>query len=259
MRAARVLRTRGYRLATRLPDGPRRLLPERLLRSGPVSITGGIATGMLLDAPPLTHVQLYHLVRGALEPAVQEALRRHVRPGDTVYDVGANLGFFSLVAARLGARVEAFEPLPETAAAARRSAELNGVPVRVHELAVGAAAGEAAFLRVDEGSWSHLADRGRHARTSGELRVRVASLDELRGELPSPAVIKVDVEGSEVAVLDGAAGLLREARPVIVVETHETNAEVADRLEATGYAVSNLDGPEAVREAGPVHVLGVPH
>jgi hypothetical protein len=86
--------------------------------------------------------------------------------------------------------------------------------------------------------------------------VRVVALDDL--DLPAPAFVKVDVEGSEVAVLDGAARLLREARPVLVVETHETNAEVADRLEALGYRLENLDGPAPVRAAGPVHVLAVP-
>jgi FkbM family methyltransferase len=251
------LRTRAYRLATRLPDRARRALPEAVMASGPLRLPGGLGVGLLLDPPPLTHVQLYALVRGVLETPVQEALRRHVRPGDVVYDVGANLGFFSLLACHLGARVEAFEPLPRAAAAIRRSARHNGFDgLRVHEAAVGAAAGTATFLRVREGSWSHLADRGRHALTEEEVPVRVLALDDV--DLPAPAFVKVDVEGSEVAVLDGAAGLLREARPVLVIETHETNAEVADRLEPLGYVLHNLDGPGPVRGAGPVHVLAVP-
>ena len=45
---------------------------------------------------------------------------------------------------------------------------------------------------------------------------------------------------------------------MLVIETHETNAEVADRLEPLGYVLQNLDGPGPVRGAGPVHVLAVP-
>ena len=253
------LRTRAYRAAARLPDDLRRRLPERAMAGGPLRIAGGLAVGLRMQPPPLAHIQLYGLLHGDLETGVQEALRRHVRPGDVVYDIGANLGFMTLVAARLGARVEAFEPLPESAAAVRRSAALNGfTDVRVHELAVAARSGRARFLRVDEGSWSHLADRGRHVRTTGELDVRVVALDDLRGELAPPAVVKVDVEGSELAVLAGAAALLADARPVLIVETHETNAEVAAALEAAGYEISNLDGPLPVRDAGPTHVLALP-
>jgi FkbM family methyltransferase len=270
-------RGRVYRAFSRLPyhrvqrtrtqpllDRPLTLL-EAAVGAGPVRVSTGIGAGLLLDggALALRHVQAHGLVRGALEPGVQEALRRCIAPGDTVCDVGANLGFFTLIAARLTGptgRVHAFEPSAAEAETCRRNAELNGFAhVQVHHAAVGAQDARAPFLLVDERSWSHLADRGAHARTVDTVEVTVRALDGLDwGAGGPPRVVKIDVEGSEVAVLRGMHELLRTARPAVICELHETNAEVADVLEEAGYALENLDGPEPVREAGPTHVLARP-
>jgi FkbM family methyltransferase len=278
-RAARIARTSFYRLFTHLPqeridsmrrgDSGRRLLPlaQRAVGRGAVAIKEGPAAGLLLstDHLPLTHIQAYGLVRGVLEPAVQEALRRHVRAGATVFDVGANVGFFTLFAALLtgpAGRVESFEPSPVSAEAIRANARMNGYShVRVHEVAVGAAGGAGHLLHVDEHSWSHLEDRGWHSRTKEVLDVPVIALDEeiAAGRLPRPDVVKIDVEGSEVAVLEGLRQTLRSARPVVICELHVTNREVDALLREAGYEVENLDGPTAVVDAEPwVHVLGRP-
>ncbi|WP_354702412.1 methyltransferase [Paraconexibacter sp. AEG42_29] len=267
-------RSRLYRAFSRLPydrvqqtrrhpvvDRPLRAC-EALAGRGDVRISGGIAAGLHLFGPalPLRHVQAHGLVRGTLEPGVQEALRRHVSPGDVVCDVGANIGFFSLVLARLtgpDGRVHAFEPSPREAGACRRNAQVNGFEhVVVHQAAVGAAAGRAPFLLVDEHSWSHLADRGSHARAVATIDVDVVALDTLDwGASGPPRLIKLDVEGSERAALQGMSGLLADVRPVLVIELHETNHEVADLLEGHGYVLQNLDGPAAPRDAGPTHVV----
>jgi FkbM family methyltransferase len=261
-----LARSYGLRLATRLPDGRMRAAARRmadpLLRTGPIAVAHGPGRGLLLGPTGIGsgHVQAYGLVRGLLEPAVQEALRREVAPGAVVWDVGANLGFFTLLAARLGARrVEAFEPVAANAAAVRANAALNGLEdvVRVHEAAMGDVAGWAALHVVEDASWSHLADRGDHAQTSSTVDVEVVTGDGVvaTGRAEAPAVVKVDVEGSELAVLRGLRDVLAAASPVLVVETHETNAELAALLGGLGYAVENLDGPEPVEAAGPVHVL----
>ena len=239
-------RARLYRGLTRLPDRVR-----RPVLAGPIAISGGIPVGMRIAGVRPDHIQAYHLIRGSLEPMVQEALRRHVAPGALVYDVGANLGFFTLVAGALGARVVAFEPLPANAAWLRETVALNRIDAEVREAAAAERTGRAELLAVDEASWSHLADRGRHPRTTAALEVETVALDDL----PPAGVYKLDVEGSEVAVLDGMARTLREHAPVLIIETHETNAEVCDRLEPLGYRVENLDSPVAPREAGPAHLL----
>jgi FkbM family methyltransferase len=239
---------------------------ERWYARGVVAFSPVVGAELLLDAStaPITHVQVGDLVRGELETPVQEAFRRRLTAGDVVFDVGANVGFLSLVAGAIvgpAGRVVAWEPVPASADAVRRNAAVNGMGwVEVREAAVGAEPGTQTLLEVDEQSWSHLADRGRHPRTNVERDVRVEALDPLvaSGELPPPSLVKIDVEGSEVAVLPGMRRILEEHRPDLVVELHATNAEVADLLEPLGYALENLDGPAPVRGAGPVHVLATP-
>jgi FkbM family methyltransferase len=274
---ARTVRSRAYRFYTRVPlrlrdplegGGAGRAalgLAQRLIDTGPVPVTGGHARGLLLEPStlPLTHVQAYGIVRGSVEPEVQEALRRVVAPGATVYDVGANIGFFTLLCARLTGptgRVVAFEPSPPAIPGLRANVALNGLAhVEVVERAVAAEPGRARLLQVGQHSWSHLEDRGRHPDTTAVVDVEVTTIDgEVAAGRAVPDVLKVDVEGSEIAVLEGMRETLAEHRPVLVVELHGTNREVMDLLDAAGYAAENLEGPTPVREAGPVHLLARP-
>jgi FkbM family methyltransferase len=236
---------------------------QRLVGGGSINVRGGAGFGLRLSTSylPIAHIQGYGLIRGVLEPGVQEALRRYVRPGAVVYDVGANIGFFSLLAARLtgpDGRVEAFEPVPASAAAARANATLNDLAgITVHEAAVGDRDGVEVLLVTGERSWSHLAALGWHPRTERQISVRLLALDEeiSRGALPPPDVVKIDVEGSETAVLHGLAKTLGSRDVTVICELHETASEVLGVMAELGYSVENLDGAVDVVEAGPTHVL----
>jgi FkbM family methyltransferase len=182
-----------------------------------------------------------------------------------VYDIGANLGFFSLVAARLvgpTGRVYAFEPAPENAEAIRRNAALNLVTnVTVVERAVSSRAGTARLQIVDDQSWSRLEEFGAHPGTERVLEVETVAIDDLvqSGELPPPALVKIDVEGAELAVLDGMRATIERQRPTIVCELHETNAGVAAALAAHDYRVVNLEGPVPIdRDPDAHHALALP-
>jgi FkbM family methyltransferase len=271
-----VARSYAYRGFTRLPHERMdawRARPsgrasvaalQRVLGKGPVQIRGGLLSGQQLDtrALTLTHVQAFGLVRGVLEPSVQEALRRHVSPGSTVYDVGANIGFFTLVAARLAGpsgAVEAFEPLPDAVAGLQRHVAMNDArTVTVHEAAVGAHSGRAQLMAVQEGSWSHLAQRGRHPDTQDVLEVAIVTIDDLvAAGRRAPDVVKIDVEGAEIDVLEGMAKTIRAHSPVIICELHGSNAEFVAHIDAIGYVAHNLDGPEPLADAGAVHALAL--
>jgi FkbM family methyltransferase len=276
-RAMPIARSIAYRGFTRLPHesvqrwarrpAGRRAIGalQRALGEGPIEVPGWLSRGLLLDsrALGLTHVQAFGLVRGALEPSVQEALRRHVFAGAVVFDVGANVGFFSLLAARLAGpagRVEAFEPHPAAAAGLRRNVALNGADtVHVNEVAVGARSGSAELMSVRERSWSHLADRGWHPETDDIIDVLVVTIDDLvAGGMRAPDVVKIDVEGSELDVLQGMRETIATCAPVIICELHATNAEFLAAIGELGYEAFNLDGPEPIAEAGAVHVLAAP-
>lgn len=275
----RVLRTSLYSASTRIP--PDRLLTlaerrpaaaalrlaQRCFGGGTVTIAGGAGGRLLLSTDHLAigHPQGYGLIRGVIEPSVQEALRRHVGPGSTVFDVGADIGFFSILSAALAGpdgHVHAFEPVPSSAAAVAANARINGFAERVsvHQLAVSDHEGTGTLLIGADRTWSHLSERGVSAGTRGQVDVALVTLDQriAAGELPLPDVVKIDVEGSEIAVINGFSRTLRARGPVVICELHETNREVADLLAAEGYELTNLDGTAPVLDAGPVHILGRP-
>jgi FkbM family methyltransferase len=188
-------------------------------------------------------------VLGTTEPRLQGAFALVLKPGMTVYDVVASAGFQSMLAARLvggGGQEIAFEPFPESAVLLRHNAQLNGFQqVEVLQVAVAAADGSAK-LKVGERVNRGKLDAG------GTLEVQVRSLDSVTAERGrSPSALKIDVEGGEVAVLDGARRLLTDARPILFVDCHGTNAAVAERLESLGYRLVVLGGGGvALRDAG---------
>jgi len=276
-------RTSAFRLLTRLPRRwvlavdraarrhralVRALGPARSwLRRGAARIPAGPAEGLLLSLAylPVSHSQARPLARGVLEPPVQQALECVIEPGHVVYDIGANVGFFSLLAARLAGatgRVVAVEPAPQCAAAVRANADLNGLAtITVLEVAAGATAHRERLWVVADQSWSHLESRGRHPDAIAAVETEVVVLDELvaSGELPPPDVVKLDIEGSELEALAGMRATIATHRPVLVCEVHDTNAAVADLLDELDYCSEVLDGPGPLREADVnAHVLARP-
>ena len=131
------------------------------------------------------------------------AWRILLRPGDIFIDVGANVGLYTLWAADRGAAVIAFEPSPPAADRLRRNLHLNSYDVELHEVALGAEAGWASFGGAT-GTTGHLDELGRET-------VRVRTLDEVLGNRHARG-IKVDVEGFERLVLQGAKRALSEGR-----------------------------------------------
>ena len=234
------------------------------LRRGSVRVAAGLGEGLRMSPAhlPVAHAHAGFLVRGTLEIPVQEALRRLLGEGDVFYDVGANVGFFTLIAARLvgpSGHVYAFEPVGESAAAVRANASLNGFGnVTVLESAVAAASGRERLVVVDDLSWSRLERSRQHPLATDTVEVKVVALDELveRGDLRPPALVKIDVEGAELSVIEGMRRTLERHRPAVVCELHDTGAEVAAAFAELGYEVTNLEGKEAIEDAtGNVHAL----
>jgi FkbM family methyltransferase len=271
-RASVKLRTRAVRGLMRSDvlsraHQRRRLLPvDAILSRGELHVLGGLGVRRRLSAAhfPFWGPHAYAILTGEHELMVQEALRRSVAPGMTVFDVGADIGFFSILSAGLAGptgRVEAFEPVEASAQAVRVNAVLNGLQnVSVHRVAVSDHEGRETLLVREEDSWSHLVDRAPNADARERVSVRLVSLDEeiAKGALPPPDVVKIDVEGSEGAVLRGLERTLSSRRVVVICELHETNAEVLELFEGVGYSIENLDGTEPVRDAGHIHIIARP-
>jgi len=180
-----------------------------------------------------------------------------VKPGAVVWDVGANVGLFSFAAAGLAGpsgRVLAIEPDQWLVSLLRRSVRANTKrTARVDILPV-------AISDSLDVKQFHIAQRSRSANYldgygltdaggSREMHlVPTATLDWLLERFPAPAVLKIDVEGSEVEVLKGAQRLLSEAQPVLLCEVGEQNSDaVAEYLRPHGYLLFDADLAKAER------------
>jgi len=186
--------------------------------------------------------KLARILLGSYEPQQTRLFEETLRPGDTVLDVGAHVGYYTVLSAVLAGptgAVWSFEPNPVNAGFLRRHAEINGLrQVRVTQAAVSDAEGTARF---DFGTGSGTG----HLSTDGAIEVRTLRLDDFcAANGIVPRAVKIDVEGAEAAVLEGFAATLESARPVVFLSTHgpEPHARCVAWLRARGYALSPIVG-----------------
>ncbi len=170
-------------------------------------------------------------------------VRRYLRPGMHAVDVGANIGIYSAAMAASvgsGGRVWCFEPTPRSAALLGRMLELNGFR---HATLVRSAVSDregAIDFRVTEHSELNAVGSGAES-----VRVDATTLDRAAREhgWKDVAFVKIDVEGHEAAVIEGARGFLAEASPLVQLEVRagtEFNLSALDALARLGYAFYRL-------------------
>lgn len=219
-----------------------------------VQIQQGLAQGLWIRVNPRTG---HDVQQGLGEPAVQQALQQHLRLGMTFYDLGANIGFFSLIAARLvgpSGRVVCFEVDPEIAARLRENlVDNNFTHATVEEKAIWSEPTTVSFERVDSNispdrGLGHVSTENSAANT---IQVEAVSLDQYAASHPPPDFLKCDVEGAELAVFKGAQQLLRQKRPILLVEMHneENHRTLVAEFTQLGYLCRDVDAN---------HVLALP-
>jgi FkbM family methyltransferase len=193
---------------------------------------------------------------GTHEPDVQQALADVLRPGMVMFDVGANVGFCAVLGARLvgpSGHVVCFEPVPGNAKQIEYNAALNQFSqLKTRHEALGASDGRASFRQSVEPTWGNLGSVGRVPdKYKGEIQVSVRRLDSIMAteRLPTPDLIKIDVEGAEADVLNGAARTIMSMRPALLIELHGTNAPIAAALEEFGYEAIALGHKEPITSA----------
>jgi FkbM family methyltransferase len=217
----------------RLIRSPLKLIP----RSAVVPILQGPLRGKKWIAGSSTHGCWV----GSFEYEKQLAFRRAVSRGDVVYDLGAHVGFYTLLASVLAGEaghVYSFEPLAANAAILRRHLEMNRIRnCTVFQEAVAASDGTARFDPSSSGDLAHLSETGTET-------VKTVALDSLFavGQLRAPRVVKIDVEGAELEALRGAVRLMEAHRPVILLATHgaEVHAGCVKLLCDRGYRLESL-------------------
>lgn len=157
---------------------------------------------------------------GTYESTKQQAIGPWVKSGDTIYDIGANVGIYTLLFSRLvgsRGRVYAFEPLPDNGANLLFHLKANGVDnVNLCSAAVASQTGIASFNIASSRAMGALTP------ASTQLQVPTFALDDLLEiyKYPVPSLVKLDVEGAEGEVLSGARRLLGGRRTVFFIALH---------------------------------------
>lgn len=251
-----------------LPPRARRWLRSRRSALRPPTMDDGVGRGLRFDPGPSNP----DYGSGTNELPVQEALAEVVRPGDVVYDIGANVGFFSIISARLTGetgRVIAFEPVPANADLVRRNAELNDLGnITVVEKAVSDHSGSGELVLAEYSGGAALSTTTPPPDAAGSIEVELVTVDAAvaAGELPAPDVVKIDVEGVELEVLRGMSETLRRDRPIVICEIDDGTREGYDRkhdscveyVRSIGYDVTPLADSYPVGEWIVGHFLARP-
>jgi FkbM family methyltransferase len=228
--------------------------------------------------PPFADARIYTSSEGGLkylarrmtqvDPVLLQLAAEVVRPGATVWDIGANIGLFSFaaaVAAGPKGHVLAVEPDTDMVRLLRRSAAVNSghAPVEVLPAAVCDELSVARFhIAARNRATSHLDGFG--TAMAGGVRatelVPTVTLDWLAARFPAPDVIKIDVEEAEMTVLTGGSRVL-DRSPAIICEVAASNATLVwELLNARGYAIYDGDRPRRERvpaAAAPPNTLAI--
>jgi FkbM family methyltransferase len=197
------------------------------------------------------------------EPEETAFFISRLHAGDTVLDIGANIGWFSLVAAKhIGPTgvIHAFEPRPVTYSMLAKTIALNGLRDLVHlwEYALSDEAGDLMInwaANTDNPGNSFVTKDKTGPAGHESARVRAVRLDELLPDI-APDVIKIDVEGAEPMVFAGAVNALKRRRPIILSElfpdqlmkvSGKTPVQYIQQMEEYGYACYLLEGGKPTR------------
>ena len=197
-------------LAGKIIRAPLRLLPPGL--------TVPVLQGPLKGKKWIVGSHVHGCWLGSYEVEIQLRLLQQVRPGNIFYDIGANVGFYSLLAALVcdPGQVCAFEPVPANLAYLRKHLELNHLTnVHVFPMAISDTTGMGSFYLSKTRATGRL-------EADGNVRVQISSLDALiqRKNLPPPDCIKMDIEGAEFRALLGAKECFARHHPKLFLATH---------------------------------------
>lgn len=212
-----------------------------------VKVAGGILKGARLCLDLQTEKDYW---LGTYEPDLQYAARDFVKKGMVVFDVGANIGYISLLAARLvgqSGRIFAFEALPANIDRLKENLAANSwaSQAQVIHAAVTDSMGQATFLVHPSGAMGKTVEStGRQADYSQRIQVPSISLDHFVFEQgnPHPQLVKMDIEGGEGLALLGMARILQKIRPLLLIELHGQQAaqQVWENLRRHGYSMHRM-------------------
>lgn len=204
---------------------------------------------------------------GTSDPEEQEALSKLLKPGQTAYDVGANVGFFAVMAAKFvgpEGKVYAFEPVPSCVEKIKKNAALNGfTQIETIEAGVSSVPGSAQLYVTGVSAHSSLIDAP-NRRDSDTIEIELTTIDEFlrQGDRRPPNFVMIDVEGAEIHALRGMHETLERHLPTLLVEVHfigdEFLAYCREHLAPLGYRVEMLGGGDFPASETHYHAILLP-
>lgn len=231
-----------------------RLIRSSLNKAAPQGLTRvEVAAGNLAGTPLYLDLQSekdYWL--GTYEVELQQTIRDLVKPGMIVYDIGANIGYLSMMLARQvtnSGKVFAFEALPENQERFAVNLKVSGFSDRVQLIraAVVDKTGVVQFQIGPSGGMGKAAgSAGRQEYSYAKsIEVQAISLDDfvlIQGNTP-PQVVKMDIEGGEVMALPGMVQVLQQFKPLMMLELHgpESARAAWNILTDAGYRICQMD------------------
>ena len=257
MKPALALKTAGLAAVSAAVEGALALLPSRI-RAIVADRAPMVRAMDYAGARILLHVdsELEYRVRlrsASKEPETVRWIERHFRDGDVFYDIGANVGAYSLIAAKRfpNLRGVAFEPSALNFGQLVRNIAVNGCGEQITPLAI--ALGDATrmetfnYQNLTRGGALHtigeaVAENGRPFTPALRQQVRIESLDDVVRTygLPAPSHLKLDVDGAEPLILEGARHTLQgpALRTVLVETSVQARPAITAALQAAGFSVA---------------------
>lgn len=176
------------------------------------------------------------------EPEVIAAIENLLAGGGVLFDIGANVGFHSLIAKQRNpsVTVHAFEPCKDTFRQLTENIAVNKLKIHTHNVGLSDRKGKATLHHSAVRNTQHSLTK-RNSKLSGATeQVQLATLDSL--DLPPPTLMKIDVELHEMEMLKGARETIKKHRPHIIIEIRREAARLKEiRRELSDYTAKKLD------------------
>ncbi len=208
---------------------------------------------------------------GRFSPELITLMSSVIRPGDSVIDIGAQLGYVTAHLAELvgsTGSVHSFEPDPNALAQLRSTVSANRHSwVKIFPVAVGDIEGEIDFNVSPTLGWS-TAVKGTHHESVVTIRVKATTIDKLAadGQIRRPiSFVKIDVEGFECLVLDGMQETVKSDRPILLAEVNplllqplgQSTGDLLKRLARYDYRLFRVDEADGLLRGGSVRLTPV--
>jgi FkbM family methyltransferase len=192
-------------------------------------------------------IQLRAHMIGTYEYPASKILQKELKDARLFIDVGAHVGYYTLLASKIAKEVIALEPDPFNYKLLRINLRINGIS-NVYALNIAASnyTGTGIYASYIKNTGKLLTQKSNRDNNMSRIKIKVVKLDDLLLKIGKiPDVIKIDVEGSEIQVLEGLQETLRKGVKCLMIEVHseENKIKAIYLLKKLGYKIISLKSP----------------